>query len=235
MKVSPAFRSGWRIGQQVHFIRTTIMVDSTSHIAITGFPLTLRYYFIRIQVLLARIGRLARDLSPANNFLVDYFLNDCWPNYSLDQILAGVCTSLEGAERDAHIFERFKGYVDEEEAKIKRKLESVKYCVDAQDTLQLVIGSSRLEKVNITFFYAAISYLIAYIQNLLPLIYLLLRRVWHVLRHARSNALHPKEITNIVDSLGTVFDAACTRAEQLTGMFPSSLDRVIEADVCHMC
>jgi hypothetical protein len=137
------------------------VVDSTSHIAITGFPLTLQYYFTRIQVLLARIGRLTRDLSPANNFVVDYFVNDCWPNYSLDQILAGVSTGLEGVGRDALLFERFKDYVDEEEAKMKKKLKSVKYCLDAQNTLQIVIGSGRLEKVSIVLFYAAVSHLIA--------------------------------------------------------------------------
>lgn len=37
-------------------------------------------------------------------------------------------------------------------------------------------------------------------QYFLPLIYVLLRRVWHVLRQARCVRIHPEELTSIVDS-----------------------------------
>ncbi|EKM49057.1 uncharacterized protein PHACADRAFT_188983, partial [Phanerochaete carnosa HHB-10118-sp] len=155
-----------------------------------GFPLTLSYYFRRIQLLLARIAIMVQEVrksSPGNNIIIDYFQNDIWPTYCLDRILAGAYNGLELTELDDHLFDRFRDY-------------SVIYSVDALDTLQFVVGSARLEK------------------NLFPLIYLLLHRVWHVLRHARKVSLHPQELVNIVGSLGKIYGAACTRAEHLTAM-----------------
>lgn len=138
---------GGRYGLGAHLIIARAASDIVS-----GFPLTLSYYFRRIQLLLARIALMVqevRKLSPGNNIIVDYFQNDIWPTYCLDRILAGAYNSLESTEWDDHLFGRFQDYVESEEAKIKKRLESVMYSVDALDTLQFVVGSARLEKVNI--------------------------------------------------------------------------------------
>ncbi|GJE85128.1 VPS13 domain-containing protein [Phanerochaete sordida] len=168
-----------------------------------GFPLTLNYYFRRIQVMLARIGYVVyevHNMRPGNNVIVSKLMNDVWPTHCLDRILAGVHAGPDLAGWNEDFFDRFKGYVESEEARLKKRLVSLKYFIDAPNTLQFVIGSSRLEK------------------SLFPLIYLLLQRAWHVFRRARTVDIHPQEITNIVSSIGTIYIAACARADHITAM-----------------
>ncbi|GJE85149.1 hypothetical protein PsYK624_012270 [Phanerochaete sordida] len=166
-----------------------------------GFPLSLCYYFRRIPIFLVRIGVLAkqvREIFPDNRLIVEHLVNDYLP-WALDLMLAGVYPELEESifDWDDELFDRFRDYVDEEEDKMEKKLISIKYCIDAQDTLEFVTGSTRIEK------------------NLLPLLYLLLRRAWNVLRHARQVALDPRELTNIVKSLQTINLTARARADHL--------------------
>lgn len=170
-----------------------------------GYSLILNYYFRRIQILLARISVLAHEARtsfPGNNIIIDYFMNTGPATISLDFLLAGIHLGLSQLPAwDQYLFDRFKSYSDSEESRILKKLESVKYLIDTDDTLRFIIGTDRLER------------------HLLPLVYLLLRRAWHALRHARSTALHPQELVNLADSLRTILYAAHSRAAHLIAMF----------------
>lgn len=48
---------------------------------------------------------------------------------------------------DENLFDKFKEYVEQEEARIEKNLEDIKYILDGQDTMVLVAGNGRLEKV----------------------------------------------------------------------------------------
>lgn len=119
--------------------------------SLTGFPLTLQYYFGRILILLGRIAVLSKDALQVNRPIVDYYFCSWSVGYTLDKILAGVHLAVKDVNFDDPLFERFKDYVDSEESRMQKTLEDIKYCIDAQNTLsELITGSSRrLEKVGL--------------------------------------------------------------------------------------
>ena len=112
-----------------------------------GFPLTVHHYFGLIQLLMSRIPIAVDEVLPVNRPMLDYFTTH-WCIYGLDMILAGICRSMDNIENDSRLFhQRFKEYVDAEEKKLTESLERVAYRIDAENTLFLVTGSERLEKV----------------------------------------------------------------------------------------
>ena len=71
------------------------------------------------------------------------------PSINAYLTITPVWTLLAGMERydeSAH-HHRFQQYIDSEEARIKANLEKFNYRIDARDTLKLVIGSARIERV----------------------------------------------------------------------------------------
>lgn len=61
--------------------------------------------------------------------------------------MAGVKLACEDLEFDEDLFAKFSSYVSAEEARLRKNLESVAYNIDAVDTLGIVTGPGRLEKV----------------------------------------------------------------------------------------
>lgn len=110
----------------------------------------LNHYFIRIQLLLARIATMSNETLRTNRPFVDHY-NASWEaGYTVDQILAGVHKSIKDMDLNSQLFERFKPYIEDEESRMKKKLVALMYHIDAPNTLSLVTGSGRLEKVSIT-------------------------------------------------------------------------------------
>ena len=108
--------------------------------------MTIKYYFNRIQVMLARIAIISKEVLPSNRSLVN--LLNVWPHARfLDMILAGVYGTVQDTPDDGQLFERFKDYIEEEEVRMAKKLHSIMYFIDATNTLNFVTGSGRLEKV----------------------------------------------------------------------------------------
>ena len=54
---------------------------------------------------------------------------------------------MQDVSDDEELFTKFKQYVLSEEGKMKERLETVLYSIDATNTLYMVTGSGRLEKV----------------------------------------------------------------------------------------
>jgi hypothetical protein len=55
---------------------------------------------------------------------------------------------------DTDLREKTQEYVLQEEARIKANLESIKYDIDAPNTLALITGPGRIEKVTNYFFHS---------------------------------------------------------------------------------
>lgn len=113
-----------------------------------GFPLTLKYYYNRAQVLLSRMADRARNVLEANRSLADALLGEYHTTRGLDMFFGGVYNVVQDVYDDYDLFGRFKNYVEAEEARMQQTLLAVKYCIDAQNTLQLITGPGRLEKVS---------------------------------------------------------------------------------------
>ena len=83
-----------------------------------------------------------RSVLPENRFWVDYYLGKVW------QRAAQLCHSLALlGELPPWLEDKFKAYVDCEEKRIKDNLSSVRYDIDALDTVYIVAGPGRIEKV----------------------------------------------------------------------------------------
>ena len=123
--------------------------EEHAFILLQGFPHTLKYYFTRIHILLARIAVISEEALQTNRSFVDKF-NCSWSTtYAMDHILAGVRKFINDSSFEDQLLERFKSHIDDEELRMRKRLRSVRYHIDAANTLSLVTGSGRIEKASV--------------------------------------------------------------------------------------
>ena len=80
-------------------------------------------------------------IHPENRPMVDKYLEEMW----LSLVLAVM--GLQPLILSEQIQRRFKEYVDVEEQRLKRNLETVRYRIDDLTTLSVVTGPGQIEKV----------------------------------------------------------------------------------------
>ncbi len=90
---------------------------------------------------------VSRNVLPTNKNLVDEFNKDGSATINVDKLLAGVHSAAQELDRDDPTFQRFIDYVNHEELRMADTLKTIAYYMDSRDTLDLVTGSGRLEKV----------------------------------------------------------------------------------------
>lgn len=111
-----------------------------------GFPLSLTYYYRRIQAVLRKISDLSEKVLPSNRATIDKFLGS--PGFLvIELVLAVAYEAEEHIEWDDEVFDKFKSYVIEQEDHMKESLQTIKYNIDAPSTVTLLFGSGRIEKV----------------------------------------------------------------------------------------
>lgn len=110
--------------------------------------MTVRWYHRRILRILSMISITSIEVLPANRKVVNDFLGS-WELREIKYILAGLQDSDNDGDDDwdSALFDRFRAHVLEEEARMKQVLELVFYNIDDENTLRLVCGPDRLEKV----------------------------------------------------------------------------------------
>jgi uncharacterized Fe-S center protein len=100
-------------------------------------------YKTKIRELIAKMFAIMTNVLPANRATANEYL---------DLVYRGV-TSLESSIAPCFITdslqEKFRSYVEAEEARLRDNLKDVRYDIDARDTLALVIGPGRIERVGI--------------------------------------------------------------------------------------
>lgn len=103
------------------------------------------------MVLLAKIWQSVKDVLPVNRYPLAKFCQsvDIW-RY-VDSILAGIGQAGLAEDSDAKFnlwSDRFKSYVEKEETRMNETLRTLSYCIDAENTLSLIVGRySRPEQV----------------------------------------------------------------------------------------
>lgn len=102
-------------------------------------------YANKIQQVLTRIAKLLPDVLPRNRNAIDGYFASIWWVYA---ILVAFSKHTYITPNDEAIRDRFQEYVDIEDARIRANLQKIRYHIDASDTLTLVIGSGRLERVS---------------------------------------------------------------------------------------
>lgn len=79
---------------------------------------------------------------PANRIAVDNYFREVW------NPVAQTCMSFRSFyPNDSTLVTKFQSYMDAEEERIRKNLEEIKYDIDALDTLALITGPGRIEKV----------------------------------------------------------------------------------------
>lgn len=144
------------------------------------------------MVLLAKIWQSVKDVLPVNRYALAKFSqsDDIW-RY-IDSILAGIEQAGLAEDSDAKFnlwSDKFKSYVEKEETRMDETLRTLSYCIDAENTLSLIVGRySRPEQVWIGIFHAATTHSIfcstycpsshCYSSELWPLLILLTLSYW---------------------------------------------------------
>ena len=82
------------------------------------------------------------QIHPANRAAIDKYLQTTWKR---------VCTltsSFATTYQSEALYERFRGYVEAEEQRLREGLETARYKVDEVETLALITGPGRIEQVS---------------------------------------------------------------------------------------
>ena len=86
---------------------------------------------------------LRSSLKAENRYWADYYLRNVWPAaFELSQ-------SLRSANVAEHIEDKFQAFADYEEDRIRKNLEDIHFDIDALDTVYVVAGPGRIEKVRV--------------------------------------------------------------------------------------
>ncbi|KAH9948257.1 hypothetical protein B0H21DRAFT_847639 [Amylocystis lapponica] len=180
-----------------------------------GWQMTASSYQDKIMALIDKMFTLKATVHDANRRSVDKYLDDIW------MIVERVVMSLRGNHEGDALQERFQSYVDSEEERIKKNLESIQYNIADLETLTLVTGQGRIEKAGYFF----------------PLLYLLLKRDCDIIRIAQKHVLHPDELWDSAESVSWVFSAIYWRYAHLRDVFQQQnldLDQQFKSVACEL-
>jgi uncharacterized glyoxalase superfamily metalloenzyme YdcJ len=98
-------------------------------------------YAAKIGELIAKMFAILPNIRPLNKSAVNAYLGAVYPGVISLQSAVADCTVNNALQ------EKFQTYIDSEEARLQANLEAVDYDIDAADTLVLVTGPGRIEKV----------------------------------------------------------------------------------------
>ncbi|KAI0360925.1 hypothetical protein OH77DRAFT_1517315 [Trametes cingulata] len=176
-----------------------------------GWQITATYYRDKITEITAKMFSLEPLIHAANAQASAAYLETVWKRIST------LTSSILGNYQPDALKERFQDYVDAEEQRLREGLETVRYDIDAMDTLTLITGPGRIEKY------------------LLPLLYLLLKRDFEIFRLCRKTVVHKDELWDSADTIVWVFDAVGRRHDELETLFKQQKLDVAQQFKAHAC
>ncbi|KAI0331154.1 hypothetical protein GY45DRAFT_1276344 [Cubamyces sp. BRFM 1775] len=160
-----------------------------------GWQMTATYYRDKVIELLAKMFSMRPRIHNANIDAVQKYL------LTVYRRVTTVTSSFICTYQSDSLKARFQSYVDSEEQRIREGLETVRYDIDAMDTLTLITGPGRIEK------------------SLFPLLYLLLKRDFEIFRLCQKMIIHKDELWDAADTITWVFDAVVYRHNDLEALF----------------
>jgi hypothetical protein len=99
-------------------------------------------YASKIGELLAKMFAILPKIKPLNRSSVNEYLGSIYTSVTSLQEGVSDCIVNEALQ------DKFNSYIEAEEARLQGNLEAVDYDLDAADTLVLVTGQGRIDKVN---------------------------------------------------------------------------------------
>ncbi|KAI0356357.1 hypothetical protein OH77DRAFT_1503798 [Trametes cingulata] len=159
-----------------------------------GWQASMTSYKHKIDALLARMQAFPSSVRARGPLVNDYLA-------TVEPLVREMTSSFRQDLSSLPLLDHFQGYIEQEEARIREGLETVKYDLDALDTLALINGPWGIER------------------NLFIILYLLLRRHYDVMRAAHKVIIHPAELPDAAAVITLVMDAVRYRVEHLKSVF----------------
>ncbi|KAJ7719201.1 hypothetical protein B0H16DRAFT_1432905 [Mycena metata] len=177
-----------------------------------GFTSLCARYAKAIVNVRAFMVSLSADVLPSNRARVDKYM--CSRSLEIfDFIVRAV---LPDSDEDEALMSHFTDYVASEEVRLTDALDHFGWNIDEQNTLQLIAGTSRIER------------------HILPLIYLVLSRHAQIVQLACKLPLNDRELWDAECSVNTLADAIRLRIRTFENQFRThSLDPAREFEAAY--
>ncbi|PIL29978.1 hypothetical protein GSI_07889 [Ganoderma sinense ZZ0214-1] len=164
-----------------------------------GRQMIMSRYAEEIDTLLAKMFALKRDVLPANRNGVDQYLHHVWTcGTTLTAAFRRMPTT---GDQELPSLDRFQSYTQDCQERLRENLETAKYNIDGESALGRICGPGPIEK------------------HVFPLLYLLLKRDFEIMRLARKECLHVHELEDSMRAILVVFTAVRKRYEHLAESF----------------
>ncbi len=137
--------------------------------------------------------------------------------FQIDKLLQSTHDPPPNAYKSMELLRLTQEFIAIREQRLQDNLEAVLYDIDAENTVSLLTGPGRIERVSKLFRFINLAN--QFQQYIYPMLYLLLRRHYGVLELATTVILHPKEIYDMTASLWNLFAVVDRRLENLACMF----------------
>lgn len=111
-----------------------------------GTDLVTKSYYDRIREFLDGLHQVSADVLPHNRAYIHKLLGE-GAFFACDCLLSGIHEAVSRIDLNQKILDRFQGFQTAEETKLRNALINVRYELDAPNTLDLLIGSGRLDTV----------------------------------------------------------------------------------------
>jgi hypothetical protein len=110
---------------------------------VSGFKWSIIDYANKLEHLFAKMEGVRTTVLPPNREAVDLYFKWVWaPVHTLTAAVLSLSSGIDDSEK-------FKSYLEAEEARLGKNLDAVNYVIDGIDTLTLITGVGRIEKVSI--------------------------------------------------------------------------------------
>jgi hypothetical protein len=120
-----------------------------------GFRASIINYAKQIEELFAKMEGVRSHVLPPNREAIDDYFTYVWE--PIHTLTAAVIPLQPGPNNP----EKFKPYLEAEESRLAANLKAVDYIIDGTDTLTLITGAGRIEKVSTsrsTHYYSRLIY-----------------------------------------------------------------------------
>lgn len=137
----PHWLAFWAVGEPNTFLYHTL------YIMFVGFKWSLIDYAGKIEELFAKMEGVRSVVLPPNREAVDRYLVHVFE--AVHTLTAAVLSPSSSPSSGSGEPKRFKSYLEAEETRLGNNLRAVDYIIDGIDTLPLIAGVGRIEKVRI--------------------------------------------------------------------------------------
>jgi hypothetical protein len=110
--------------------------------ALAGYRASIIRYAKRIEELFSKMEGVRADVLPPNREAIDDYFTYVWePVHTLTAAVLAL-------QPESSNLEKFMLHLDEEEARLGTNLKAVGYIIDGTDTLGVITGGGRIERVS---------------------------------------------------------------------------------------